>query len=718
MTLNRLFFNMQRENIRRQLWCTVVLLVIWFFTFPISCAMTAKRTIAFLYAYCRMFSANSPWLMMVTVCAAVVLAMSCFKHLHSSKMTDCYHALPIKRGMLFATQYLTGLIIFLGTYLLGIVATLVVGLAKGVLVQYMMPNLFYGYFYMALVFLMLYTITIIAVELTGKLLTGVLGTAYLSGYTLVVYTLVRFLQEMYYDTFNYRSVADIEDVTEWISPISRLIKNAEDWLDIRPADCVFRINGIMDSRPQTLGEVEGTTLVVTMLPAGVVLGMLFGIVLLIAVAVVLFICRRSESAGNSMAFEKSRPFVKFMTVIPMGVLFGVFFQNISYYQNFAWLMFGAVCGAILTGCAIEVIFQTDIRAIFRKKWETLIGVVATIVCICFFCFDWSGYDSYLPKKEDLKGVSFAFAFDWGEANRDLTNPTLPYDDEYMHEKAIYENVDAIYPLLEYVTDDDAEVIGGHHTSMEVGYHLANGKVEYRSYDIVLSDKKMQELINTVFVTEEYKQLHHVIYHDEVMDYMVGITLSGHKTGSIATCLNQEKTREFLEIYRQEYTEQSLYDFMTEDTVYSVDFLINAPKQMNLEEDIAYVAITSEEKSYAYTNSIEYPVYAGFTKTLAWLEKNLPLEEEKDFYKKIEHMTVWNIYDGSTYNFYRGIDDEVIRQIFENMTVWSRFSADKDYKYRIEYFAQWYVKDQSGQQIQEGRYFEGYLSDEHAGLLVQ
>ena len=726
MTSSRLFCNLLRENIKRQLWSIVLLLLAWFFCFPVLSAMDmVDKTISTLYDLNQIYGATSPMLTLITVIAAIVLAMSCFKHLHSSRMTDCYHALPVKRELLFASQYLAGVVIYLATYLLGILAMLLVLMWKGILVKYLLANVFYGYLMFALMFLLIYTITVLAVELTGKLIISVLGTLYLNFYALIVYGLFMSLGELFFSTYSSRSAENVFHVTQWLAPFSRLYKNFE-LMDQRPKDCIFRMSDhIWNDQPQLLSRLEGTTMVVTPLPAGVLLGTLAMIVVLLVISVVLFKKRRSESAGSAMAFSISRPIVKFLTVLPAGTGIGIFFYMINSERSLGWLFFGTVCGALIVCCAMEVIYQADIRAMFRKKWDLLVGVVLSLLLTCFFRFDWGGYDRYLPEKEDLKGVSILFSFEDWASRWDLSSPKLDYNWDYQLTEECYYDMDVLYPLLEYLTEHiseeevakpgyyavTSEVAYGSYKydsvyvsswyTLDVTYRLKNGKEVHRDYTLDLSDSKLRELVSAVYESEEYKEMLYAIYHEEVMDCLAGLSMQGYFDSVKYT--DTKASREFLEIYKEEFKGLTFDEVLENQSVYCIGFLIDPDKRITSEDD------------YYHMETLEYPVYASFTKTIAWLEEHMQLELEQDFIDGIQRMYIYDNVTGNSYELKRSKDAELIAALSKYLVEENQFMIYDGYRYYVELMAM--QKDEE-EKWEDSRYYYGYLASEDAVALLQ
>lgn len=62
---------------------------------------------------------------------ALVAGISAFRYLHVKNQTDFFHALPIRRGQLFASRVLTGILAVLPSYLIGVLLSCAVIAAHG-----------------------------------------------------------------------------------------------------------------------------------------------------------------------------------------------------------------------------------------------------------------------------------------------------------------------------------------------------------------------------------------------------------------------------------------------------------------------------------------------------------------------------------------------------------------------------------------------------------
>ena len=117
-------------------------------------------------------------------------------------------------------------------------------------------------------------------------------------------------------------------------------------------------------------------------------------VFLAGISYLLYRVRPSEAAGKAMAFKTARAPIKVLLVIPISVAFGMFFYMLR--SHLTWLVFGTLCGCVLSHCLIEIIYHFDFRRLFAHKLHLAgCGGVSLVLLLAGY-YDWYGYDSWVP----------------------------------------------------------------------------------------------------------------------------------------------------------------------------------------------------------------------------------------------------------------------------------------------------------------------------------
>lgn len=666
MTSKHLFFKLQKEDAKHRLWSIVLMALVCFFALPVSAALTMSQNENKLYTLeevCEKFGADSGRLLAITVIAAVVLALSGFRYLHSARMIDFYHSQPIRRGMQFVLIYVNGILIYALPYLAGLLASLAVLGCAGFSVKILAANFFYGYFVFLLEFAMLYSLAVIAVELTGKLLIGAMGILYLAFYPVFAVYLVNAMMETFFRTFmGSNSFSMIVRATRLFSPVSLIVSNYRFLGDI-PQDSIFQLidqeNRSYEAFVNTAcGRSMSELLHTEILSAGTILLMLAMMLCSSGIALLLFWKRSSESAGKAMAFDITRPVIKFLTVIPGSAMIGIFFYSMT--SSAVWFYFGVICAAALLCGGLEVIYETDIRAALSKKGELFAGIFLAVMFGSVFYSDWFGYDTYLPEKEELAGVSLDFNFDsWaGDYNRNSETLYNYYSQNDRLESTVYTNLDVVYPLLEYavshvrraekVQEEEADLASyasgadRMNYALEIVYRKKNGKEVRRRYNLDIGQEVIMELAAAVYDDPEYREQIYPLFYEQVEKNLTGIYREGKL--SCDSLEDRRQALEFLRIYREEFRKIGLRECFDGTVVCSVSFTLAG----------------------LVPDSLTYPVYDSFTQSLAWLKEHISEKEEEA--SQILFLWIYDYQNGQEYSFNRWDNMEIIECLFEEMEV--------------------------------------------------
>lgn len=675
MISKNLYFKLLREDGKRRLWSIVLLLLVWFFVFPVLTGILLSdngMSTGWINDICILYGADSVGILMVTVFAAVLLALSGFRYLHSAQMTDFYHSQPVRREKMFAVVYSNGILIFAGTYLIGLLFSFVILAANGLDLILISANLFYGYLLFLLEFLVFYSLAVVAVELTGKTLVAVLGIGYLYLYPIILCAVIRGMMMNFFKTFAGSLEMGKIEITKWISPVSLSVLNLN-YLDRIPENSVF-YNVAELYNYQELGYIKGkTALQVSALPVSTILLMLVMFALFSAAALLLFTKRRSEAAGQSLAFRVSGPILKLLTVFPAAAGFGIVFYNITGSQNRgAWFYFGAFIGAALLLCGMEILICSDIKAALCRKKELLFGIALSLLFCTSFYRDWYGFDKYLPEKEELESVSIDFGL---SEHYDLSSSTLKSHYSYRSEQTEYKNIELAYPLLEYAVKSTlgdiqkepsviemAEVFTADGTmnvvlpdtgqaenryrsssfSIEVTYHKKNGADVKRRYTVYIPDSVAESLLDSVYTDPEYKKINYVLYTKQLQQSLSGLEIPGFLTET--EFKNKELAAEFLEIYREDFQKLSLSEMINGKVVREVGFL--ADDMVN--------------------ETFYYPIYESFSNSISWLQEQGDLLNINT--GQVMNLYVVDSYTGQEYEFNQWENAEIIQVLCSRLSM--------------------------------------------------
>lgn len=572
MMSKNLFFKLQQEDIKRRLWTIALSVLVFFFSFPVVCAMylgnynTEIPRDQILQDISRFIGLEYEFALLITVVAAIICGLSGHFYLHSRKKVDLYHSIPIRRELLFAISYINGVLIYLIPYIINVLFCFIVLQVNGFMSAQIFTTALAAIVVNLLFYCLIYTIVIIAVMLTGNIIISCLGTAVFLMYGPMIMLLKESLFRDFFTTYYVNNRLQAKML--FLFPIGIYVDTA---------------NKIVSGMNQATSLRVLAVLIVT--------------ALLLGFAVYLYKKRPSEAAGQAMSFDNTKPVIKFLLVIPLSLAGGIIFKEIANRGSDGWFVFGLIFSIILVYAIIEIIYNFDIRSAFNYKKQLIAcaGIVAATACI--FQFDLINYDSYIPNKDNIQSMSVAFSgvdenlqyleFESGKTIR--TN-----GDQYQLKYMDLTNFDTAYALAQLgLNRIDRDIDDEHSYNYTVKYTMENGSEIFRTYS--LTTDETYDMMKEIYSSPEFRQAHFPIYKLDVLeleDISCYNMLERKEFG-----LNIAEKNQLLELYKEELLSLSL------------DQVANS-------KPVATLSIDANEH---YT--LDYYVYPAFNKTIAFLKEH-------------------------------------------------------------------------------------------------
>ncbi len=580
MTSKNLFSKLLKEDLKRRLWTIALSVLLLFIALPIFSALsigeegTYNTYSSIIYRLSQTVSANNPFLLLITIVGAVVCGLSSFYYLHSKKKVDLYHSVPIRREKLFAINYMNGLLIFIVPYVINLVLTffimqingyMIFELFKIAMISMVINFVFYG---------LIYTLTVIAVMLTGNIVISFFGI----GVFLCYGPLLMLVKEAYFAEFlkHYPSTTTQWDLFTFLSPIGNYFHLAN-----------FQVGFSYQNYTAILQEGLGVGILKTIITT----------IIFVAFALFLFIKRPSEAASKAMSFGISKPIIKFLLVIPLTLLGGIIFKEIANTTGtIGWFVFGLLFTFVIIAAIIEIMFNFDIRTAFHHKRHLILCAVVIAIISSIFQFDVLKYDSYLPDKDKIDYMSVYFSgLDSGTTyvNLDLNQSERHIDSiDYHLSNVKLKDFDAAYALAQIGIDKESITshVGNGSYNYRVKYVLKNGRSVERNYE--LASNENIDLLSAIYDNKEYKAVHYQIYDFKAADIQI-ISCNSQKSSKDLTLSDNEK-QELLAVYKKELSALKLEDLKNTQVATSISF------------------------RFLNNQSASYDVYSNFTETIAYL----------------------------------------------------------------------------------------------------
>ena len=628
MTSRSLFFNLLKEDVKQRLWSVALTFLLFFFSLPVGVALTVgdkfndeltrKNIIAGVYKW---LSFQNGYLVAIIILLSLIMAVTSFSYLHSRQKVDFYHSIPVNRKNLFWANYFNGIFIVVATYAINLIFSFGVAAVNGILTSEIAGAGIKGFCLFMLHYLLLYTVTVVAMMLTGNILVGILGTLVFEFYGSSVFAVLELCYQHFFDTSYSGSRSFFTLMFNKTSPLFLFVSNVE----------AMKPGKSLDGVALRIAVVCVITVILALLSFW------------------LYKKRGSEAAGKAMAFQISMPIIRIPIVILASLSGSLFFWLV--HSTLGWAVFGLICGLLLSHCAIEIICHFDFRKLFCN-WKQMIlcGVLAAAV-FSSFRYDIFGYDRYVPAKDSIRhvGISFNNTNDWinyGEIitpEDDLSDFEWRYmsSDEYLLNHMELKDIEPVLTLVrESINamkekprfDRELQPIDdrGQYTrfySFSVKYTLKNGKTIYRTYDIpraLLSQEVVQ-----IYENPEFRQAVYPIL-TQTTDNTAGVKVGRGGQMSIVSLdrngTDKAMTDKLLMTYQEELMNLKVDTMQKESPIASIQFITKQQAELTkLKSDT--------NNNWQYNYIIEkgyYPIYPSFVKTLDLLrEYNIDVDSWND-----------------------------------------------------------------------------------------
>lgn len=405
---------------------------------------------------------------------AMIAGLFGFRFVFYKNRVDLYHALPVKRSTLYGVCWINGILSWFIPYIACLGAVLLMGcsMAQGLpkrsdfsaLIPEILKAAGYSVIIAAVVYLLVYHLVLIAVMLTGNLLNALISMMVLGFGTIAAYGLGAGFFNTYMGTF-YAAFWNAGSI--YASPLFAAL------VLLNPQSC-------------GIDAAELWSFVYWNLAVALVLGVC---------AWQLYRRRNSESAEQGIGIPAAAAGFRILLGTAGGMCGWVLFVLlVSDTRALGWGIFGAVLAAVCVFGTLDMIFQMDVRAFFSHKLQMTVATgLSLLICFLFF-WDWIGYDTYLPDREDIAEIA---VFD-----RDLTNSSYGFgaSDNKVLENMHFQDKDVLYAFLEHMVENEEEEILEGHDPLVTKITLNSGKSYYRRYWARREDK---EVVWPILNSEEY-----------------------------------------------------------------------------------------------------------------------------------------------------------------------------------------------------------------------
>ena len=606
MRSNNTFYTLLKEDMKKRAWLFVLFIIIFAVRIPLF-LMSQMHETSYLVSEGGIYNhaeqvrqwfesimglQNFQVVCLVIFCA-VLSGITSFTMLHSKEQTDFYNSLPIRRETWFGVSCVSSALQFMIPYITGYLLLFLCGLAKGVVSEKVKEQAALVILFTCLFYLLIYSVTALAVILTGKMIMAILAAFTFLFFGSFLGALYQYIMMLGFETYSMKMVNGNTTFLEilfengWVSPILSYLKIAS-----RMGDGMYQ-NDIVKS----------------------ILLLVFATALIQTLAFVVYKIRPSESAGRSIAFPVLEPVIKVVLSVS-GSLFLAITLTIQKYNgkiSAVWMFFVGILSVFIFCGAIEFAFSTDLKMILQKKKTIFFSIGCVLaVMICVY-YDIPGYNTYIPEKEKIESMSI----DYQELNQFLLQEKTDSKSQYINKLKEYRvhDFEPIYEIAQIgISNVKKEKDPDQQIPVTIVYYLKDGRAVYRSY--FASKKQVFDCTKEIFEDKQYKEKR-MDFGEVIEDKVLNISLTDLKGNHTTLNLTDLEKEELMNVYKKEVLEQPLDIFKEQ-------------------YPIGEMFLSYESDGVEIQKNVFYYIYENYSETLALLKKfgytipvSISVEEIKD-----------------------------------------------------------------------------------------
>lgn len=583
-----------REDAKRRNWMLVFLSVLFFVCYPVLMMIALDGTITINDRWrervaLELLAPGNVGIALVVTAAAVMIAAAEFSYLHSKEKMDLYYSIPVRRKKLFLSGYMTGFLMFAGIFLVCEILAMLVAAAKGVSLSLLFLPFLKGSVLHIIEFLLIYSAAAFAMLFTGNTLIAVFGMAVIAGYG----PAVTMIAQAYIDTGFYTALKTIQlwEIA-YTTPLGILLRMEQ---------------GIQHGTPWF----------------GAACMTLGGIVVFFLADLWMCTHHRAECGGMALAFPKTEQILKILMVLPGALAIGIVAYSMTGSNQYSWLFAGFIFGVLVLGMLMEFVYHRDVKLAFAHKIGTGITLAAGILLICALVFDWSGYNRWMPAKEEIKAMSVCSGSGLSAeiyGNRYVTQNQMQYLDTFRGvenrlDLEQTEQFDVIYDLVKEAHAEGNRDRGedGNADEVLVKFIMQDGKTKYRLYFI--QDDVWNTAEEKLWQQSWYQELCYPILSDDPQyseEKLTTINISYIYDGDDFV-LTGEDAKEVYRTYKKELAGKSKQELETMLEEYDD----SAADTVAMDGSASEFYFTFEEKTGGKMISYQeygYPLRKDFTRT--------------------------------------------------------------------------------------------------------
>lgn len=581
MKLTRLFNKaLICNNLKRFWWVSLLYTIGLFLLSPLLVLTNMGEERVTTIRFDSIFDGTIFFLYIVPVFLAVIV----FRYMQNPKSMVTLHAMPYNRLDLYINNIISGLIllivpILLNTALLSYIELFVTNgilFETGIIMKYLWISL--------LVSVTLFSITVAVGMVTGSSVAQIIFTYILNFLPAGIIVILNFLLNGIIYGFSGVSEDTVIELAK-ISPIVQTI-----FLKSRDSISEFLIPDIAI------------------------------IVLALVIGYFIYKYRNLEDAGEVISGKFVKPIFKYGVTTCVMLVGTIYVKGIFEIENPNFLVY--LLFALLGYAAAEMLLRKSFKILNSYKgFVGFVGVFAIVVaCIHFDVF---GYESFVPKAQDVKGFSL-------DSNR-LEIEAYKYTGDTTGILTSDENIEKIVNLNKDIVANKTENMK-EYGLISINYLLNNGRIVSRAYRV--NDLKYKDKVLEIRKSKEYKLSNIELFSkktEEIDMIKLSNTLFSSRNDAIT---NKEDIINLVEAIKKDILSDNYKEPYDYYTTYS-DLQSATDNQYRV--NIIYKSVNSKNREYYTTETLYFnKECVNFNNFIESKAKNLKVKAEE-----IEKIDVYN-----------------------------------------------------------------------------
>lgn len=449
----------------------------------------------------------------------VIISICLFNYIYKKKSVDFINSMPISRKSIYFTNLLSGILIFTSMLLVNVIVISVLTIIFNLQIPFMM--LIDYFFFFLLVYIFVFSITNVAMSISGNAITQIIVTVIL---TFLIPFISSYYNLMITNNVDYTLLECNEK--ECIPDKYYCYDNVDCNLNKQLNRYETRLNKVENNNYTTpygllYGNVVSNHNIINFTS---IIKMIVLSIVYILLGYFLFLKRKMEVSETSFKNMHAHNIIKSLTLVPVMALAYEIFKT----ENIVFIIFIAII-LLIYYFIYDLITRKNITHIKLSLLYFIITIVS-LTCI-YVIIDNYDKDNKILKYTDFKEVSINL---FGYSNNDT-------DELYINDKKVINLV--IKEMLSEREDNS--------TNYLTVFLKTKDNKQYKNY-LYLSNEKYDELVNLLSNNKEYVNYYKNIDIDNIYALKLGDKLYNKKEAQdylelINNTINKLSFKEYVEL---------------------------------------------------------------------------------------------------------------------------------------------------------------------------